>query len=183
MDEPHRILDGSRRSSSSIRSICSPATDLTCCGRQRYPIASDDLGDHRASFLLTSRYVTGWQGQLAPSRARRSKPRSKRRNRAPSDSSRVECGRVLEMGDDVRHALTDPTTGRSTAESRDGRDARPDRSARSELASTRRARSTPSLRMGAPSVSGAMIRTCGWPSAGEREGAHLPEEDLVSTGI
>ena len=27
---------------------------------------------------------------------------------------------------------------------------------------------------------GAMIRTCGWPSAGWREGAHLPEEDLKS---
>jgi hypothetical protein len=29
----------------------------------------------------------------------------------------------------------------------------------------------------------AMIRTCGWSSAGEGEGAHLPEEDLVATGI
>jgi hypothetical protein len=28
-----------------------------------------------------------------------------------------------------------------------------------------------------------MIRTCGWSSAGEREGAHLPEEDLVATGM
>jgi len=32
-------------------------------------------------------------------------------------------------------------------------------------------------------VRGAMIRTCGWPSAGERDGAHLPEEDLQGTGI
>jgi hypothetical protein len=30
---------------------------------------------------------------------------------------------------------------------------------------------------------GAMIRTCGWSSAGEGEGAHFPEEDLVATGI
>ena len=29
-------------------------------------------------------------------------------------------------------------------------------------------------------LTGAMIRTCGWPSAGWREGAHLPEEDLKS---
>lgn len=28
---------------------------------------------------------------------------------------------------------------------------------------------------------GAIIRTCGWPSAGERDEAHLPEEDLVVT--
>jgi len=32
-------------------------------------------------------------------------------------------------------------------------------------------------------IQGAMIRTCGWPSAGERDGAHLPEEDLQGTGI
>lgn len=32
-------------------------------------------------------------------------------------------------------------------------------------------------------ATGAMIRTCGWPSAGERDGAHLPEEDLVVTEL
>jgi hypothetical protein len=39
------------------------------------------------------------------------------------------------------------------------------------------------LASGLPTLEQAMIRTCGWPSAGERDEAHLPEEDLVVTEL
>ena len=61
-DEGNRMFDELRPLSIQTRLTCSPATDLTCSSPQRYPIASDDLGDPRESLMLTFRYVTGLQG-------------------------------------------------------------------------------------------------------------------------